>query len=581
MPDRLRAVITSTLSLLVVWVALGVTPVAAAGALKVVIIVGPTGGLTDSYRSTGNSIANVAEAAGADVVKVYSPRATWSRVRNAVAGANIVVYLGHGNGYPNPYSSGTEWTDRANGWGLNRTTKGGDSDDWSRKMVYCGEKALLGTLAASDGSAQWNYCGGKSNTDGIAPAANWVMIYNKACYAPGASEGWDAKATQSQAFQRVRNYSYPALRNEAGAYFATDMYLGAQQLVDTVLRHRNWTFGAIAESANGFDLSAQRRFDHPDVAGREIWLQRTGTSMGLDYWYAYAGNPNLTPSGAMGVYVPPPAPEVSASSPEPDAMDVDADTSVLVTFDQPVTGVGVNSFRLADVYGLQVPGRVTYNASTRTARFTPHAPLESGMRYRISLTSGIRNGLGARMDATSWRFSVAGTLDAATTAFQPAAELVLGAGTNSGYRFTVNGSLVGVKHATLAAITTATTTLRRSISNQDGTWFYVASGTWQGYWLRESSAVGLSGGTVTPDADPQPFDPAHTIVIRKGTHTGYTFSAGGAMTAARTLTVGRRENLTTELAELPGQSGLWFRVTSGSWSGYWLRASSVVKLAAQ
>ena len=62
------------------------------------------------------------------------------------------------------------------------------------------------------------------------------MIYNKACYAPGAGEGWDVKATESVAFQRVRNYSYPALKAGAGAYFATDMYQGGQQLVDLVLR---------------------------------------------------------------------------------------------------------------------------------------------------------------------------------------------------------------------------------------------------------------------------------------------------------------------------------------------------------
>jgi hypothetical protein len=561
-----------------VWMALGATPVAAA-ALKVVIIVGPTGALTDNYRATGNSIANVAEDAGANVVKVYSPRATWARVRNAVAGANIVVYLGHGNGYPNPYSSGTEWTDRANGWGLNRTTEGGDSDNWSTKMVYCGEKALLGTLTSSDGSAQWNYCGGKNNTDGIAPAADWVMIYNKACYAPGAGEGWDDKATQSQAFQRVRNYSYPALKNDAGAYFATDMWHGAEQLVDTVLRHRNWTFGAIAEAANGFDMSAQRRFDHPDLTGREVWLQRTNTSMGLDYWYAYAGNPNLTPSGEMGVYVPPAAPEVIARSPAANTIDVPASTTVQVAFDQPVTGLSTSTFMLADVYGLQVPGSISYNSNTDTARFTPDAPLESGMRYRVSLTSGIRNGLGTRMDAISWRFTVAGSLSPTTTAYQPAAELVLGAGTNTGYQFTVTGALLAVKHATLAETTMTTTTLRRNISNQDGTWFYVASGTWKGYWLRESSAVGLSGGTVSGETEPQIFDPARTIVIRKGTHTGYTFDSAGVMTDARTRTVGRRENLTTELSELPGQTGLWFRVTSGSWSGYWLRASSVVKLA--
>ena len=79
-----------------------------AAAPKVVIIVGPTGFLTDSYRSSADGIASAAESAGAQVEKVYSPKATWANVRAAVEGANIIVYLGHGNGFPNPYSSGAE-----------------------------------------------------------------------------------------------------------------------------------------------------------------------------------------------------------------------------------------------------------------------------------------------------------------------------------------------------------------------------------------------------------------------------------------------------------------------------------------
>jgi hypothetical protein len=578
--DRPRAVITIALSLAMAWAALGVAPAAAADPLKVVIIVGPTGQQTDSYRSTGNAVANAAEAAGAEVVKVYSPRATWSRVRNAVVGANIVVYLGHGNGYPNPYGS-SEQTDRHNGWGLNRTTTNGDSDNWSTTMVYCGEKAIRGTLTASDGAAQWNYCGGKTNTDGIAPAANWVMIYNKACYTPGASEGWDVKATESVAFQRVRNYSYPALREGAGAYFATDMHQGAQQLVDLVLRNRQMTFGDIAEAANGFQLSAQRRFDHTDLVGREVWIQRTNTTMGTDYWFAYAGNPNLTPSGEMGVYVPPAAPLVTAASPAADAADVPADATVRVTFDQHVTGVGTGSFKLADVYGLRIPGSVTYTSSTRTARFIPDSPLESGMTYKVSLTNGIRSALGARMDATSWQFTVDGALQESTTAYAPAAGLDLGPGTNTGYKFAADGAMVGSKHATLAAPLTVTTTLRRSIANQRGTWFYVASGTWKGYWLRGSSAVTLSGATAASLPAPDTFNPARRIAIRTGTHTGYQFDEDGGMTAARTGTVVYQSAHTTELSARPGQSGLWYQVTSGTWKGYWLRASEVVRLIAE
>ncbi|MEO8251187.1 MAG: hypothetical protein ABI578_01790, partial [Chloroflexota bacterium] len=140
MPIRIRAALVAALTL--VSSQLVVAHVGAVVApQKVVIIVGPTGSLTANYRSKGDDIYAAAVAAGAVAVKVYSPNATWANVKAAVNGANIVVYLGHGNGYPNPYGS-TELTDRTNGWGLNRTDNGGDSDNWSTTMVYCGEKAL-------------------------------------------------------------------------------------------------------------------------------------------------------------------------------------------------------------------------------------------------------------------------------------------------------------------------------------------------------------------------------------------------------------------------------------------------------
>ncbi len=70
---------------------------------KVALIVGPVGSLTARYRALANDAADVAQAAGAEVVKVYSPNATWPAVKSAVTGASIVVYLGHGNGWPSRY----------------------------------------------------------------------------------------------------------------------------------------------------------------------------------------------------------------------------------------------------------------------------------------------------------------------------------------------------------------------------------------------------------------------------------------------------------------------------------------------
>ncbi len=277
---------------------------AAAGSQKVVIIVGPVGSQTESYRDRGDSIAATAQAAGATVVKVYSPNATWANVRDAVDGANIIVYLGHGNGYPNPYSSGYEWTDRVNGWGLNISEDSGDGDTINVDMVYCGEKALLGTLGSGDGAAQRQHCSGGP----ITPAPGFVMVYSNACYTPGAGEGWDEPATESVALTRVASYSRPVLALGARAYIATD--LGAGKIVDLVLRNPGTAFGALFEQGNGFDAAALRVHGHPHFGGgRQVWLHKTdGPGSRPDYFYAFAGNPAQAPNGTMTSYEAPEQP---------------------------------------------------------------------------------------------------------------------------------------------------------------------------------------------------------------------------------------------------------------------------------
>ena len=77
-----------------------------------------------------------------------------------------------------------------------------------------------------------------------------------------------------------------------------------------------------------------------------------------------------------------------------------------------------------------------------------------------------------------------------------------------------------------------------------------------------------------PIGSDQVFSPPARVGVKKGTHTGYTFDASGAMTGTRTSTGLYREGNAAELRALPGQTGLWFRMTSGTWKGYWLRASA-------
>ena len=300
MPYRLRVTFVTALFAAVSVLVPAASPVAAAGE-KVAIIVGPVGGLTDSYRSKANKVADAATAAGATVVKAYSPNATWTNVKKAVNDADVIVYFGHGNGYPNPYGS-NELTDRSNGWGLNTKTTNGDADSWSAgTLVYCGERALLGTLTASDDAARRTYCGGTTN-DGITPAANFTMIYAQAHYAPGFGERYvetTPLTTLWQAQQRVRHYSTPILKL-GGTYIAT-AYSDADQIVSRVLDQPNSAFVDIFAAGRGWSPATAVSMAHPDVSGRQVWVQRT-TISGFhfgdpDYWYAFAGVPSRTPDG--------------------------------------------------------------------------------------------------------------------------------------------------------------------------------------------------------------------------------------------------------------------------------------------
>ncbi|MEO7118932.1 MAG: hypothetical protein ABIZ34_08175, partial [Candidatus Limnocylindrales bacterium] len=72
--------------------------------LKAVVIVGPTDWQTDQYLEWGENIALAAEANGMEVARIYHPNALWSTVVKETTGANLVVYLGHGNGWPSPYA---------------------------------------------------------------------------------------------------------------------------------------------------------------------------------------------------------------------------------------------------------------------------------------------------------------------------------------------------------------------------------------------------------------------------------------------------------------------------------------------
>jgi hypothetical protein len=274
----------------------GPNPVAAA-APKVAIIVGPTEITDSNYMPSAERVADVARAAGATVELAYC--ATPAEAKAAASNANVIVYFGHGNGFPNPYTSPAnttdqtkKLTDRVNGFGLRHPGKSWDGKSCDDGVLqYYGEDHLTGKLTTNG----WG-------SGGLRPAPNFVMVMSNACYAPGAGESRPAPS-EDIALARVANYSAPFLAL-GGTYFATDM--GSDRMVDLLLRNRGTAFGTLFEAGNGYDASALRRYPHSFVSGAEAWIQRTDNRwLGDDYWFAFAGNPARTPAGTTVSYAGP------------------------------------------------------------------------------------------------------------------------------------------------------------------------------------------------------------------------------------------------------------------------------------
>ena len=169
------------------------SPAAPAAVPRVVFIVGPSGSATSSYRTQARAAAAIARKYTPDVVELYSPDATWTAVKQAVTGASLVVYMGHGNGWPSHYRDSL-FPATQNGFGLNPTAGGSDSTH-----QYFGEEAVGSQLEL---------------------AKNAVVLLNHLCYASGLSEPGLPEGTLDEAQQRVDNYAAGFIRAGAAAVIA-------------------------------------------------------------------------------------------------------------------------------------------------------------------------------------------------------------------------------------------------------------------------------------------------------------------------------------------------------------------------
>ncbi len=188
----LRRAWTAALATLLLLALVPAAPAAAASSAKVVIVVGPVGDHNAHYKSDAEAIATEARRWTPNVVKLTTPNATWSRVKAAMQGASVFVYLGHGNGWPSPYAPFQTVT--KDGLGLDPTT-GADGN----KVVYYGEDYLRSDIR-------------------LAP--NAVVLLFHLCYASGNTEPGHAVGTFADSRERVDNYGAGFIGAGARAVFA-------------------------------------------------------------------------------------------------------------------------------------------------------------------------------------------------------------------------------------------------------------------------------------------------------------------------------------------------------------------------
>ncbi len=188
----MRRALIAAMSVMLVWLAMPVIPALAASPTKVVVIVGPAGGSTAHYRDDANAVVAEVRRYTSNVVKVYTPNATWSRVKAAAQDANILVYLGHGNGWPSTYPPFQMLT--KDGLGLDPST-GADST----RTVYYGEEYIRSSIR-------------------LAP--NAVVLLYHLCYASGNTEPGLAVGSFADARLRVDNYGAGFIGAGARAVFA-------------------------------------------------------------------------------------------------------------------------------------------------------------------------------------------------------------------------------------------------------------------------------------------------------------------------------------------------------------------------
>jgi hypothetical protein len=200
--------------------------------------------------------------------------ATWANIAAATAGANLVYFAGHGNGFPNPYVGHLQpLVD--DGYGLDPSPNG-------NTPTYYGERDVTRVK--------------------LAPGA--IVFLNHLCYAPGSSEPGRPVPTQAIAIERVDNFAAGFLAAGAGAVLSDDSS-GMATLVNELFSAAPTTtldqlFATVDYHGHDIRRASVR------TPGASLHLDPSGTGVVWDH--ALAGRLGMTTDDWLHAHARPPAP---------------------------------------------------------------------------------------------------------------------------------------------------------------------------------------------------------------------------------------------------------------------------------
>lgn len=504
---------------------------------KVAIIVGPVGALTPTYLAFAERAAASAEQHGATVARAYSPNATPANVLAAVADANIVIYFGHGYGHPSPY--GGLDRSRQNGWALQGPAARGTHDDGLNGYIeYYGEDWIVANAR---------------------PAPGFVMIYSNTCYAPGASEGGLAPATPSDAALRVAYYSRAVFAMGGSAYYATDFDAGAADLVGRLLADRSATYGAAFAWDSRFVPSGLTWQAHPFSPGQVIWLHHSTYAPGPpNYWYAFAGNPDLAPLRAWDRA----APTATLGTPTADAGDVPPGVALQVHLSEPVSAVSASSITLRDAAGEVVVADVTYDEASSVATVLPVSPLTLSSTYSLSVSDAIHDVAARPVVPVTWRFATRIDADPLTAALS----IVLEAGSHELVRIADDGATSETRTLDVLDRRWLLADRRARLPGRHGSWLRIADPALDGWWVAESGhAHGLG------QVEEALLAPGTEVTLRRSEHP---ILASGALGPQPGDATGADDEVVVAVDRrrvTDGRTSL--RLADTRWAGAWIEVA--------